>query len=82
MDLGTAVRIFLQQSVIQNGFPFGMMALDGLKGACTNRVSREKLISEGRAWEVQRTERTCRMAGANQVKKIEHVETVAQPVEG
>lgn len=61
MDMTEAVRLFLRQSVIQGGLPFGMMGVDGLAETCTNTVVRETLISEGRAYEVMRTEQTCRL---------------------
>ena len=62
VDLASAIRMFLQQSVIQNGFPFGMMGLDALDNTCTNTVARASLVSEGRALEVMKTEQTCKLA--------------------
>ena len=62
MDLATAVRLFLKQAVIQNGLPFGMMGLDGLKDTCSNQVTRELLVSDGHAYEVLRTQQTCKLA--------------------
>ncbi|MBQ6449815.1 type II toxin-antitoxin system RelB/DinJ family antitoxin [bacterium] len=62
MDLATAIRLFLKQAVIQNGLPFGMMGLDGLKETCSNQVTRELLVSDGHAYEVLRTQQTCKLA--------------------
>lgn len=62
MDLTTAIRVFLKQVVIQNGLPFGMMGLDGLEDTCTNQVTRQLLVGEGHAYEVLRTEQTCKLA--------------------
>lgn len=64
VDLPTAIRMFLRQSVIQNGWPFGMMGLDALNDTCTNTVTRELLVSDGRAYEVMRTQKTCQLASA------------------
>ncbi len=64
VDLPTAIRVFLRQSVIQNGWPFGMMGLDALQDTCTNTVTRELLVSDGRAYEVMRTQKTCQLASA------------------
>lgn len=71
MDLTTAIRLFLKQSVIQNGLPFGMMGLDGLKETCTNQVSRELLVGEGHTYEVLRTQQTCRLASPETQKLLD-----------
>jgi len=71
LDLTAAVRLFLQQSVLQNGLPFGMVNLDASEGTCNNVVTRSLLISQGRAWEVSRTEKTCRLGGLAPAKSLE-----------
>ena len=62
MDLATAIRLFLQQSVVQGGLPFGMMAPEAFEQKCQADASRAFLISQGRAYEVAKTAQTCRLA--------------------
>ena len=60
MDLASAIRLFLQQSVVQGGLPFGMMSPAAFEAKLRKNTDRSLLISEARTKEVARTAATCR----------------------
>jgi len=68
LDTASAIRLFLTQTVIQNGLPFGLMNLDASPETCTNKVTRELLVSDGRAYELWRTQQTCALASPRSAK--------------